>query len=1105
MVDARPYPLSRSMTGGAGRLAAALGLWGASFVAPLPASAASPAPRLADDEHVAPDGLTGPAGEDSGDVDEKPDKWDISDAHGPTRDIPLKLDEATWMTVSIHGDRFVTDILGDLFLGSLSGGPLEALTSGAAWDTEPAWSPDGRTIAYTSDEGGNENVWLLDVETGERTALTEENEARMTAASWDPSGDWLVVRRRTVDTRSIGVTELYRFHRTGGKGVQLTNKDGDPHAGEVSIHGRTLFFSTRSGRFEYGHNPVGGLWRVKAMDLDTGDVRTIVSGSGSATRPVVSPDGTEVAFVSRDRTRTLLELVERSTGRRRVLADWLDHDQMEGFAMHSTYPGFEWTDDGQALVLWAKGKLWKVGRDGTRTEVPFTVDHTWRLHDVPRAANTVPDTVTSRVIRWPVDQPGGSQTAFSALGKVYVGENGSFESISPGTGYAPAWSPDGKALAWVSWTDCPTQDAVVGADYAPCGGRLHITRGKKTIDVGGWSEWVAPAFAGDADHLLVWRGTGGITESPPGRHPLGELVLLERAKKDWTSTVLTTDELRGGLEHAPVPVVHDGRVYYLSTRPGEGRVPSITLLKSVTLTGHDPRTHLRFDGAQEVALSPDRRHIAWLQDFQVWVAPFQEVGKEVNLGGSDVPKVKLTDTAGAWLTWGPDSSTLSWMRGNVRHTADLPLFDKPPEAAVETRTDVLSVTMPAARPTGLVAYTHATVLTMADDQGGVCDDCTLVVDGNRIASVKSKGPVPAGAKEVDLAGKTIIPGLVDVHAHLHYSAGDVLPAQEWRYLVNLDFGVTTVHDPSASTELVFTQAERIAAGLEVGPRVYSTGFVLYGALSNYNAETPDKDAAYAHVQRLKDLGALSVKVYQQSRRDQRQWYIEACNALDILCVAEGGGDIWMNLGMVADGMHSIEHALPRAPLYADVHRFFSASANPSGSPATRGSAYTQTLNVAYGGVGGQQWYWQHEHPFADNNPNGERLLRHWPRRSLDAKAWRRDFVLQDGDWNHEQVARDAAAMKRLGLLTTLGAHGELQGLGVHWELWSLAGPGAMTPIEALHSATVGGARYLGLEDHIGSLSGGKLADFVVLTHDPRENIRHSTAIDFVVRNGEVWK
>ena len=184
--------------------------------------------------------------------------------------------------------------------------------------------------------------------------------------------------------------------------------------------------------------------------------------------------------------------------------------------------------------------------------------------------------------------------------------------------------------------------------------------------------------------------------------------------------------------------------------------------------------------------------------------------------------------------------------------------------------------------------------------------------------------IPEDAQVLDVKGKTIIPGLIDVHAHLHYGSKDITPEQPWDYNVNLDFGVTTVQDPSASTDLVFTQAERVESGLSQGPRVYSTGFVLYGALGNENAETPDRTAAHHHVERLKMVGAKSVKVYQQSRRDQRQWYVEACNANQILCVAEGGGDLWMNLAMVADGFHAIEHALPNAPVYS-VQQFMAAS------------------------------------------------------------------------------------------------------------------------------------------------------------------------------------
>jgi imidazolonepropionase-like amidohydrolase len=380
------------------------------------------------------------------------------------------------------------------------------------------------------------------------------------------------------------------------------------------------------------------------------------------------------------------------------------------------------------------------------------------------------------------------------------------------------------------------------------------------------------------------------------------------------------------------------------------------------------------------------------------------------------------------------------------------------------------------------------------DGNGPIEDATVVIAGNRIHSVTAGGPVPAGATEVDLRNKTIIPGLIDVHAHLHYGSGDVLPEQPWQYSVNLDFGVTTVSDPSASTDLVFTQAERVATGLSAGPRVYSTGYVLYGALGNENAKTPDKEAAHQHVQRLKTVGANSVKVYQQSQRKQRQWYVDACNTHQLLCVAEGGGDLWQDLSMVSDGFQAIEHALPNAPLYDDVQQFMAASK----TDGSAGTAYTPTLLVAYGGLSGEVYYYQHHDPYDD-----ARLLRHWDRRDLDARTYRGGQWAHDGDWNHQQAARDAAQMQDKGLLVSLGAHGQLQGLGVHWELWALGGPGAMSPVKALQAATIDGARYLGMESILGSITAGKLADLVVLDADPRENLQNTARIHMVIHNGTI--
>lgn len=1091
---------------------------------------AAAAPRKVDDPHHDRGDSQGQGPADAGEVaPAAAAAWDVNAAHGPTAAVTLELNEATWMSVSVHAERFVTDVLGDLFLGAVGGGPLERITEGAAWDTEAAWSPDGRFIAYVSDRDGNEQLWLYELASKTSRKLTDEAEARITDPAWSPDGQWIVARRRTVDTRSIGVTELHRYHAVSGKGHGLTALDAHPHAGEASIGARSMFYSTRYGRFEYGGDPVAGLWEIVERDLRTGKERTAVSGAGSAARPLLHPDGRHLAFISRDRTRTLLELVDLDTGRRRVLWDGLHHDQLEGFALHGTYPKIDWTADRQAVLLWAQGKLWRVGLDGARAEVPFSLKGDWQVHHVSRASHRVPDTLTAKLIRWPVEQPGDGALAFSALGALWLREtDGQLRRLSPGTGYSPSWSADGARLAWTSWVDCPAA-APLDAD---CGGRLYLSPAKglhkAPLLKGGLADdrgvalpagplpagterlplrglLMSPVVSEDGNLVVVLRARGAEGFTSLNQAGSMDIVALRRVKRGWEAEVIGETGLRGNPNRAPRLQLAEGRVWYLADLPAEGRAPGRTALRSLGLHGEAPREHLSFPGADEIVLSPDLRQVAYKQGHQVQVSPLPPGASGLRV--EDLPARTLTDITGDWLSFSPDGRSLAYMVGPERVVRPLDGLSFAAGAELPARQSApIGLSVPRARPSAKVAYVHATALTMAKGSEEVCDDCTILVDGDRIAGVSPQGPVPAGYTVEDLRGRTVIPGLIDVHAHLHYTASDVLPEQEWRYLTALDFGVTTVHDPSAGTDLVFTQAERVAAGLMVGPRVLSTGFILYGALDNLGARTPDLAAARAHVARLKAVGATSVKVYQQSRRDQRQWYAQACRELDMLCVCEGGGDLWMNLGMVLDGMQAVEHALPVAPLASDVRQLYAASrsafaADPT--KATWGTAYTPTLLVAYGGLEGEHFFYQHNDPIT--SVEAERLVRHMPRRELDARAWRTHSTAHDGDWNFQAVAADAAQMAKDGVLVTLGAHGQLQGLGVHWELWGLAGPGAMTPMAALKAATYDGARYLGMEADLGSIEAGKLADLVVLTDDPRADIHNSTHIDRVIINGSVWR
>jgi hypothetical protein len=319
---------------------------------------------------------------------------------------------------------------------------------------------------------------------------------------------------------------------------------------------------------------------------------------------------------------------------------------------------------------------------------------------------------------------------------------------------------------------------------------------------------------------------------------------------------------------------------------------------------------------------------------------------------------------------------------------------------------------------------------------------------------------------------------------MHFGASDAHPQRSWRHAITLAYGFTTVHDPSAPDDVVFGTSERIAAGLEPGPRVFSTGGVMYGAKSRGRTQIESLDDARFHVRRMAVQGARSIKNYQQPGRDQRQWLVLAAREEGLHIYPEGGGDLFMNLGMLIDGHTGIEHALPVAPLYADVIGLYAAT----------GAGYTPTLLVAYGGASGERFFYGSEDLLGD-----EKFVRFTPDEVLDRVARRTPSMVRDGDWHHRSVSLAAGELQKAGVPVVLGSHGQLQGLGGHWELWGLSE--GLGREGALRAATIDAAWYLGLERDLGSLEGRKLADMVLVEGNPLEDIRATANIVEVVQGG----
>lgn len=1063
------------------------------------------------------------------------DPWDVNVPHAAADTLRFETSEGTWMAldVSPDGRTIVFGLLGDLYTLPITGGRAKRLTSGMAWDHQPRWSPDGRKIAFTSDRSGTENVWMMDADGANARPVTREANRFTNSPAWSPDGRWIVVRRRLTDRSSLGTVEVWMYSVLGGGGMQITKKLewGDANEPVFSPDGRFIYFSGRPQRFQYDRNVHQGIWQIRRYDRQSGRIVTLTDGAGGSGHAAFRPDGRVFSFVRRMRDRTVLFTYDLATGRERALWDGLSNDNMEGFAWTGVYPNYAWTPDGRSIVVYANGGFVRVdAASGAAARIPFTaaveqiVTHALRFAQSP-----APDRVPLRQLAWPSLAPDGRSVVFSAIGRLWRYDVASRQSValtpSGQRAFAPSLSPDGRWIAYVTW-----QDSVGGSVMkmpARGGASTRLTR------VAG--HYLEPAWSADGGKLAFLHSSGGpLRDGGDTNDELWYELQWIPATGGEARTVTTLDaQYSAPSEPRPTWNAAGDRLYFVDYGDDPSGSAQRNSLVSIRLDGTDRIEHATLTNAEDLVPSPDERWVAYRVKYAAYVSELPKAGREpVELGPDGaLPARKLADGGGDWLGWARGGRVVTWSAGPVFHSLAIDSLTayweramleagqpkaKPAgpsakadsaaaDSAAAKKADAgrtaklegpkpdslyIRLEVPRARPNRTLAFTGARVVTMrGGNEHEVLEDATVVVEDDRIAAIGPRGStaIPAGAKTFDARGKTIMPGIVDVHAHAHYASSGVIPNRFWSYDANLAYGVTTMHDPSATSWEVFTEAEMVQAGELRGPRVFSSGNIIYGAGGRDALPIQSLDDARTQLKRMKALGAISVKSYMQPRREQRQWILQAAREESLLVVPEGGGKFEENLGMVMDGHTGIEHSLPVTPIFDDVVKLFAGSR----------SGYTPTLLVAYGGLSGENWFYQHYDVFDD-----AKLLRFTPRKVIDARAIRRPMA-PDWDWHHPAVAAGAKKILDAGGHVQLGAHGQRQGLGAHWEMWAMA-QGGMSPAQVLKCATWNGAWYLGLDRSLGSLEAGKLADFVVLDKNPLEDIHNTNTVRWTVKNGDIF-
>ncbi|MEZ5938128.1 MAG: hypothetical protein R3C52_07900 [Hyphomonadaceae bacterium] len=357
--------------------------------------------------------------------------WDVAAPPMTTRPVDINVDEGTWMDVDVSpdGKTIAFDLLGDIYTLPISGGEATRIAEGLPYEMQPKFSPDGKRIAFTSDRGGGDNIWVMNVDGSDKRPLTKETFRLLSEPSWSPDGRFIAARKHFTTQRSLGTGEIWIYNVGGGDGfvaVKRASEALQKELGEPAYapDGGGIYYTrnvTPGNTFIYAQDSNTGIFSIEKYDFATGEVSSVVTGAGGATRPTPSPDGKKLAFVRRERNQSRLYVKDLETGALTKLYDDLDLDLQETWAVNGLYPGMSWLPDSTGVVFWAGGKIRRVDMAGNDQVIPFHVRDTRLVIDPPQPKTEVaPDTFRTQMPRYVSVSPDGRTAVFESLGKLYV-------------------------------------------------------------------------------------------------------------------------------------------------------------------------------------------------------------------------------------------------------------------------------------------------------------------------------------------------------------------------------------------------------------------------------------------------------------------------------------------------------------------------------------------------------------------------------------------------------------------------------------------------------------------------------------------------------------
>jgi imidazolonepropionase-like amidohydrolase/Tol biopolymer transport system component len=998
------------------------------------------------------------------------------------RTINFSTDEGSYLDVDISPDNktLLFSLLGDIYMLPSAGGSARQLTRGLALNLRPIWADDGKRVAFISDTSGSFRVNVIDTGRTFHTILGREV-IRLnyeTDAIWTPDGNYIVVNDSVYGViggrapRDISLTHLIRFSPDGSLAYYVD--------------------SNRLVSYDYRK-------RVKA---------SISSELKKYRYGVLSPDARWWCYICDSGERRCLMIQNLFSGESKLLiSEFYTTDPRFNWGL--PIPHFCFSPDSRNIYIGYKGKIHRIDvLAGHDVIIPFNA----QVHTDLGALNyktfrITYDSVNIKYIRNVSMRPDGRQLLFSALNKVYTmnlpnGRPHILTEQSVGQ-FQPAYSPDGKWVAYVSW--CDTVGGYLWRVLSNGGLPEQLTHTP--------GQYRTPVWSPNGKEIAVIRGRPNLTSHDETEHDIGRLELVSVSSRE-EQFIADTIPLVNALAFSS-----DGHRLIYTPKRNWG-LKQVQLVSTETDRSDTHVLGIGFDPTfyAQKAMSPDGRYLVYSASEDLFLVPvLNKESQSFEISNYYYPLPTIRFATGVDVHWENGGHKLAWNYAGkfYRVSPDKIIASAEKKAfynwelpklpgekfftAWVAPDEIIDIRLrtPSRYGRGEIALKNVRIITMKGTN--VIDRGIILIKNGRITAVGSESTisVPKGIKMLDFTGLTIMPGLIDLHLHFHAPV-KIYPQQFWGFLTSLAYGVTTARDPSSTLDS-YGDAERLRSGQTLGPRLFTVGIPLryeYGVL---RADSIEDIRNVVHQRKV--MGSIAIKNYLLPTREMRQWTLITSQKSKLNMTNEGGYDPIPQWGMIKDGSSGLEHNPIWGDAYKDVITLFAKS----------GTWFTPTLQMNTTGIhdltGKEYFKYKYWHEPDEKLKHfytlHDRSMHHGINYIESLEVVAHNDPLDTVNPTFLAAARVDAQIRKLGGRVVLGSHGENPGIGTHNELWALQ-MGGLTNMEALQAGTIMGAEALGVQKDLGSLEVGKIADLIILNKNPLEDIHNSREIRYVMKDGILY-